>query len=154
MKRGRRIGITLVLVASMLFLSMPMDVAAVAPYFEVTINFADYGDLDSDATEDDVLILFTCTIGNGYKSPGKSEFLFTLTLPSGLTYYALITVLGRYREIRLALSWFDSAVEPGWYNIQLDAFGYGIIGGYDYDSYDFDPPGTGVGDPSISVSFW
>jgi hypothetical protein len=134
---------------------MPMDVAAVAPFFDVTINFADYADLDSDTADDDVLILFTCTIGNGYKSPSKSEFLFTLTLPSGATYYALITVLGRYREIRLALSWYDSAKEPGWYNVELDAFGYGIVGGYDYDTYVFDPPdGGGPADPTISVTFW
>lgn len=156
MKRGRRIGITLILVASMLFLSIPLDVAATAPFFEATIHFADYGDLDSDAEEDDVLILFTCTIGDGYKSPTKSEFLFTLTLPSGAVFYALITVYGRYRELGLALSWFDSALESGWYNVQLDAFGYGIIGGYDYDTYDFDPPTErGGGSPtSISVSLW
>lgn len=154
MKRGKRIGITLVLVASMLFLSIPMNVSAVSPYFMVEINYADYGDLDSDTTIDDVLILFTCTIGNGQKSPSKSEFLFTLTLPSGIQYYALITVYGKFREIRLALSWFDSAVESGWYNVQLDAYGYGIIGGYDYDTYAFDPPGTGEGDPTISVAFW
>ncbi|MFW9847589.1 MAG: hypothetical protein ACFFF4_00510 [Candidatus Thorarchaeota archaeon] len=155
MKRGKRIGITLAIVASMLFLSMPMDVAAVAPYFDVTINFADYDDLDLDAAIDDVLILFTCTVGNGHKSPSKSEFLFTLTMPSGAQYFALITVLGKYREIRLALSWFDSAQESGWYNIELDAYAYGIMGGYDYDSYVFDPPsGGGPADPTISVTFW
>ena len=154
MKRGKRIGITLVLVASMLFLSVPTDVVAYAPYFDVTINFADYGDLDSDSTDDDVLILFTCVIGDGYKSPQESDFLFTLTLPSGQTFYALITVIGKYRVLRLALCWYEVAMESGWYNIQLDAFGYGIVGGYDYDTYDFDPPGTGNGDPYISVTFW
>ena len=32
--------------------------------------------------------------------------------------------------------------------------GYNIVGGYDYDTYDFDPPGAGPGDPTISVAFW
>ncbi|MDF1538511.1 MAG: hypothetical protein P1Q69_06380 [Candidatus Thorarchaeota archaeon] len=156
MKRGRRIGIAFVFLVSMLFLSIPQDVAATAPYFAVCINFADYGDLDGDYTEDDILILFTCVIGDGYPSPKESDFLFTLTVPSGAQYYALVTVIGRYRVIRLALSWFDSALEQGWYNVQLDAFGYGIYGGYDYDTYDFDPPTeAGGGAPTgVAVTFW
>ncbi len=140
----------------MLFLSIPQDVAATAPFFIARIHSADYSDLDADTIEDDVLILFTCEIGDGYKSPTKSDFLFTLTLPSGIQYYALVTVYGRFREIRLALSWYDSALETGWYNVQLDAFGYGIVGGYAYDTFDFDPPtGTGGGGPTaVSVAFW
>ena len=154
MKRGKRIALTLAMCLSMLLLAIPQQVSAYTPTFAVTINDASYADLDGDNVEDDVLVFFTCFVRADYRIQ-RSDFLFSLTLPSGITHYALIIVIGHYNELRLALSWYDSAWEPGWYNVQVEGYAYGIPGGYDYDAIDFDPPtGTGGGDPTISVSFW
>ncbi len=155
MKTSKRIAILLVLGMTMLLLSTPQPIAASQLATTVTINDAFYADLDGDALEDDVSILITIRIGDGQKSPGKSEVYYTLTLPSGQQHRALVKIIGKYREIRLALSWFDAAWEPGWYNIRVDAFVYGVPGvSYDMAICDFDPPGTGNGDPTIKVSFW
>ncbi len=153
MNRMKRIGIALAFLVSTLLLSMPQGVAA-SPSFMVSIHEAYYADLDADAIEDDIIIYFSCFIPENTRQPGRSDFYFTLTLPSGHQHYALVTVLGKYSELRLALYWFDSAWEEGWYNVQLDAFAYGMRRGYAMDTYDFDPPGTGNGDPSIKVTFW
>lgn len=155
MKRSKRVGISLLVCMSVLLLVAPNHVAAEKTGLALTINDAFYGDLDGDSLEDDVTILITITLGNDMKSPGKSDVYYTLTLPSGYQHLALVTVIGKYREIRLVLSWFDSAWESGWYNIKVDALIYGAPGiAYDADIYDFDPPGTGNGDPTIKVSFW
>ncbi|MFW9933548.1 MAG: hypothetical protein ACFFDR_12935 [Candidatus Thorarchaeota archaeon] len=147
-----RIGITLLIFASVLFTVVPQEAAAIPKKFVVTIDSAEYGDLDNDTICDDVVVFFSAIIADFIKSPQRSEFFFTLTLPSGHQLYALVIVIGHYRDIQLELHWFDCAWESGWYNVFVEAWAVGIKGGYDTDALDFDPPtGGGRGDPSIKV---
>ena len=135
--------------------AIPGSVAATSPVADIYIDHASYCDLDDDELEDDVLIMFTCNVADKTKRPSHSEFYFTLTLPSGQQHFALVTVIGKYTTLRLALYWFDSAWESGWYNIQIDGLLHGRARGHTATDYDFDPPtGSGSGDPSIKVMFW
>ena len=152
MARGLRIGITLLIFALSLSMMLPQEVTAVPKKFTVTIDSATYGDLDNDTVSDDVVVFFTAEVGTFTKSPKRSEFFFTLTLPSGHELYALVIVLGAYRSVQLEMHWFDCAWEAGWYNVHVEAWAFGVQGGYDTDSLDFDPPTNGgPGDPSIRV---
>jgi hypothetical protein len=137
---------------SVLLLSTPQSVSATPNKFEVVIEHADYGDFDTDSYEDDVVIIFTCRVLEGAKSPAKTDVYFTLTLPSGQQHFALVTIVGKYTEISLGMYRFNVATEPGWYNIVADAYTYGgPKDGTDSDVLVFDPPGSGTGDPEIRL---
>ena len=139
--------------ASVLVMAVPREAAAVPKRFVVTIDRAEYGDLDNDTLSDDVSIIFTASVSDFTKSPQRSEFYFTLTLPSGIKLYALVIVIGQYRNIQLELHWYDCVWESGWYNVVVDAYAIGVKGGYATDSLAFDPPtpSKGPGDPTIHV---
>jgi hypothetical protein len=115
----------------------------------VTIDSAYYCALEDDGLENDVLIDFTCTIPTNAKVSAKTDFYLTMTLPSGIEHLALVTVLGKFNEIKVRVHWYDTAWEIGWYNLRIDAFTYGADRSYCLSVYDFDPPKSGTGEPSV-----
>ncbi len=154
MTREKRMGIIIIVFMSVLLLSTPQGVSATHDKFEVVIEEASYGDFDNDTYEDDVVVIFTCRVLDGAKSPAKTDVYFTLTLPSGKQHFALVTIVGKYSEITLGMYWFNVATEPGWYNIAADAYTYGGPDARtsDSDVLIFDPPtGSGNGDPTIKL---
>ena len=151
MMRGKRLSIFCTLLAILILLTRVPSVAASQNGLHVTIDHAEYCCLEADGIEDDILIDFTCTLSSSAKVSAKSDFYLTMTLPSGLQHLALITVIGRYNEIRLRVHWYNTAWEMGWYNLRIDAYTYGANRGYCTSTYDFDPPKSGPGEPSIRV---
>ena len=52
----------------------------------------------------------------------------------------------------MSLKMFDTATEPGWYNVKVDAYSMGVHRGHSTASYDFDPPEKqGTGQPTVSL---
>ncbi|RLI55991.1 MAG: hypothetical protein DRO87_08465 [Candidatus Thorarchaeota archaeon] len=151
MTRGRRLSGILMLFGVLTLMALVPSASAAQSEFTVTIDRADYGCLEADGIEDDIFIEFTCSIPVNARLAAKSDFYLTLTLPSGHALHALVTVIGKYSEIRLRVHWYNSAWESGWYNLKINAYNYGADRGHCMSSYDFDPPKSGPGEPSIQV---
>jgi hypothetical protein len=152
MKRGRRVGLLTLLMGLFLGLSMVQGAAAATDWLDIAIDHASYHDLDGDGFEDDIQTDFTFTVAHGVKCPGKSEYYFTLTLPSGSGYLVILTIIGKFQTLQLSLLWYDCATESGWYNIQVDAFTQGGPRlGHSTNNLDFDPPSAGGGDPHVKI---
>lgn len=155
MKRGRRVGMLALLMALFLGLTAIQGVSAVTDWLDISIDHAYYYDLDGDGLEDDIQVDFTLTVNPGIKSPSKSDYYVKLTLPSGLAYLVRLTLIGRYATIHMTFFWYDCATESGWYNINIEAFAYGGSRmGYSTANLDFDPPGTGGGEPHVKILIW
>jgi len=119
----------------------------------VSIESADYLDLDGDQIENDILTEFTITVPQG-----EWEFLHTyiyceLVLPSGCYFNCLILLIGTYSSVSLSLAWYNTAIESGWYSFSLWACGYGTNAPETgYNTIQFDPPTEGEpGMPSIAI---
>lgn len=157
MPSRQRIGILLILATMMmLFTAVPVSAASEPHPLDIAVDHAYYYDLDGDGVEDDVYIELTLKVPPGQLKPKKSDCYVTLTLPSGTYHLSLITIIGQFKEIHLGLSWYNTATEPGWYNVKVDVLTSGYTGrSYSTTTYDFDPPtGTGPGDPHIKVTVW
>ena len=151
MRRGRRFGI-LALLSVIIVFGTIQNAAALVDWVDISIDHAYYYDLDGDGASDDVLVNMTCTVNSGIKNPQRSEYFVKLTLPSGLAYLVVINVFGKYNTLFMSLRLYDTATEPGWYNVQVDAFSMGLHKGHSTASYDFDPPtGQGSGPPSVEI---
>ncbi len=154
MKRGRRYGL-LALLSVIIFFGSVQNVAALVDWVDISIDHAYYYDLDADGASDDVLVNMTCTVFAGIRNPQRSEYWIKLTLPSGLAFLVIIEVTGRYNCLVMSLRMYDTAIEPGWYNVQVDAYSYGIHKGHSRATYDFDPPtGQGTGQPTAELLAW
>ncbi len=155
MKLAKRHGLIGLVILVLVLMSVP-QVYASPSRLEVTVDYATYADLDSDGIEDDILIDLTLTVPPHAPCPRYSEYYLVLTLPSGFKHYGLVQLIGRFSEIRMRIFWYDSAWEPGWYNLDITAIAYGgSVLGYTETSHIFDPPtGSGVGDPHIEVMCW
>lgn len=154
MKRGRRLGL-LVMFSAIIIFGTVQNAAALVDWVDISIDHAYYYDLDDDGASDDVLINITCSVHPGIKNPQRSEYYIALTLPSGVVYLVIIEVIGKYNTLFMSLSMYDTATEPGWYNVKVDAFSMGINRGHSTASYDFDPPtGQGTGQPTASLLAW
>ncbi|TFH03930.1 MAG: hypothetical protein E4H14_15775 [Candidatus Thorarchaeota archaeon] len=126
--------------------------AAHVDWVDISIDHAYYYDLDGDGASDDVLVNMTCSVISGIKNPQRSEYRVKLTLPSGLAYLVIIEVVGKYNSLFMSLKMFDTATEPGWYNVKVEAFSMGVQRGYSTASYDFDPPDKqGTGQPHAEL---
>ncbi|TFG29346.1 hypothetical protein EU527_15970 [Candidatus Thorarchaeota archaeon] len=151
MSRGKRFSIFVTLIALFALIAFVPECSAAQNNLKVIIDHADYCALEDDGIEDDILIDFTVIIPSNAKVSAKSDFYLTMTLPSGIQHLALITVIGKFTELKLRVHWYNTAWESGWYNLIIDAFTYGLHGSYSTSIYDFDPPKTGTGEPSIYV---
>ena len=156
MKRGKRLGLLVVILSMFLMLNSIQTCSAAIDWLDISIDHAYYYDLDEDMAEDDILVDLTFAVKLGYKSPSISDYVITLTLPSGFRYILFLTIIGKYRELQLRMFWYDTATEPGWYNVKVEAFAYGgYSAGYSTTDYDFDPPtGSGGGEPYIEILVW
>lgn len=150
MLRGSKAGI-LILFGILTLMFIVPSASATQNRLRVTIDQAYYCALEEDGIENDILIDFTCTIAANSKVSAKSDFYLTMTLPSGLEHLALVTVVGKYTEIRIRVHWYDTAWETGWYNLRIDTYTYGADRSYCTSVYDFDPPKSGTGEPSIQA---
>jgi hypothetical protein len=154
MRREKRFGL-LALLSVIIIFGTVQNVSALVDWVDVSIDHAYYYDLDEDGASDDVLVNLTCVIHPGIRNPQRSEYYIKLTLPSGLAYLVIIDVIGKYNTLFMSLKMYDTATEPGWYNIQVDAYSMGVNRGHSTASYDFDPPtGQGTGQPTAELLAW
>lgn len=121
----------------------------------VSIESADYLDLDGDQIEDDILTEFSISVPKGDWVFVRTYVYCELVLPSGNYFNCLILLIGTYNSVTLTLGWFNTAIEPGWYDFTVWAWGSGPdapdLGS---DWVVFDPPETGGGPappPSIEI---
>lgn len=151
MKRGKRLSVLAVLSVLIIFGTV-QTASALVDWVDISIDHAYYYDLDGDGASDDVLVNMTCTVLSGIRNPQRSEYRVTLTLPSGLAYLVIIDVVGKYDGLFMSLKLFDTATEPGWYNVKVDAYSMGVHKGHSTASYDFDPPEKqGSGQPHAEL---
>ena len=116
----------------------------------VSIESADYLDLDGDQIEDDILTEFTVAVPQGDWDFERTYVYCELVLPSGYYFNCLILVIGTYSSFTLTLGWYNTAIESGWYTFFLGAWGSGDDApGLGTDSLVFDPPTKG--DPGTST---
>ena len=110
----------------------------------VSIESADYLDLDEDQIEDDIIIEFTIEIPRGDWDFHHTFVYCELTLPSGYYFQGLILISGTYSSLSITLGWYDTAIESGWYTIDIWACGLGPDApDLGHDSLIFDPPTDG-----------
>jgi hypothetical protein len=121
----------------------------------VSIESADYLDLDGDQIEDDILTEFTITVPDGNWIFDMTYVYCELVLPSGYYFNCLLLIIGNYNSVTLTLGWYNTAIESGWYTFSLYSWGYGYYAPeMGSDSIIFDPPtegGPGSPPPSIEV---
>jgi hypothetical protein len=119
----------------------------------VSIESADYLDLDADQVEDDILTEFTIRIPDGDWSFGVTYIWCEVELPSGLTFVCELLVIGTYSSLGLTLGWYNTAIESGWYTFRVyaDTFGNNAPDP-GWDTLVFDPPTDGdTGPPLIEI---
>ena len=119
----------------------------------VSIESADYLDLDADQMEDDILTEFRITVPTGNWNFRYTYIYCELVLPSGYYFNCMILLIGTYNSVSLSLGWYNCAIESGWYTFSLWAWGEGHDApNLGYDSVIFDPPTPGdEGDPFIDI---
>jgi hypothetical protein len=119
----------------------------------VSIESADYLDLDGDQMEDDILTEFTITVPSGYWIFQHTYIYCELVLPSGYYFNCMILLIGTYNTVSIDLAWYNTAIESGWYDFTLWAWGEGYRApDLGWDTVTFDPPTPGdQGDPIIDI---
>lgn len=119
----------------------------------VSIESADYLDLDGDQIEDDIFTEFTIAVPSGDWKFDRTFVYCELVLPSGYYFNCLILMIGTYSSVTLTLGWYNTAIESGWYTIAVWAWGYGPDApDMGLDSLVFDPPTEGEpGIPYIAI---
>ncbi|TFH03606.1 MAG: hypothetical protein E4H14_16425 [Candidatus Thorarchaeota archaeon] len=119
----------------------------------VSIESADYLDLDGDQIEDDILTEFTITVPKGNWEFVRTFVYCELVLPSGYYFNCLFLMIGSYNSVTLTLGWYNTAIESGWYTFEVYAWGSGPDApDLGYDSVIFDPPTEEIpGPPSINI---
>ncbi|MGY5880069.1 MAG: hypothetical protein RTV31_07445 [Candidatus Thorarchaeota archaeon] len=119
----------------------------------VSIESADYLDLDGDQMEDDILTEFTIAVPAGNWNFYYTYIYCELVLPSGYYFNCLILLIGTYNSVSIDLAWYNTAIESGWYDFTLWAW----CSGFDapdlgWDTVTFDPPTPGdEGIPEIAI---
>ena len=114
----------------------------------VSIESADYLDLDGDQMDDDIFTEFTIAVPEGDWDFDYTYIYCKLVLPSGNYFHCLFLMIGSYNSVTITLAWYNTALESGWYTFSLWVWGCGPNAPeMGYDTLDFDPPE--VGDPGI-----
>ncbi len=119
----------------------------------VSVESADYMDLDNDLVDDDILTEFSITVPSGDWDFQHTYVYCELVLPSGCYYNCLILLIGTYSSVTISLAWYNTATESGWYTFTLWSWGEGFnapdLGS---DSVVFDPPTEKVpGLPGLEI---
>ena len=120
----------------------------------VSIESADYLDLDGDLLEDDIITEFTISVPKGDWEFDKTYVYCEIILPSGTYFNCILLVIGTYSSFTLTLGWYNTALESGWYTFNLFAWGRGDDAPeMGTDSLVFDPPTDGLPalPPSIEI---
>ncbi len=123
------------------------------PSMVVSIQSADYLDLDGDNSEDDIMTEFMVEVPDGSWQTGWTILYLLLELPSGLSFRCNILVIGSYSTLILILGWYNTAIEAGLYTFSVAAYMLGnnvpLPG---FDNVMFDPPTPGdPGSPVIEI---
>lgn len=122
--------------------------------FYIEVVHAYYYDLDSDGLDDDVYTIITIYTLNGYAESVCAEIYQYLTLPSGLTYYFPIDVIGYDDSYSIYTEWYNVATEPGWYTMTATVTNFNFFGfSYDEDTVIFDPPETAPNSGTPTVDY-
>ncbi|MHA1779822.1 MAG: hypothetical protein ACTSYL_03035 [Candidatus Thorarchaeota archaeon] len=156
MQKVRPIALAVGLLLLLIPLGSVQPASAAHPAVIVSVDYADYVDLDGDTYVDDIQIDVTLTADVQGTPPKKTELYLVLTLPSSTTYVAKVKIVGKFTTLHVTSLWFDTANEPGWYDVDAHVFVVGLSqNGYCHSAYRFDPPtGTGPGDPHVSITIW
>lgn len=119
----------------------------------VSIESADYLDLEGDQIENDILTEFMITVPSGYWSFQTTYIYCELVLPSGYYFNCMILLIGTYNSVSIDLAWYNTAVESGWYDFTVWSWGVGRNApDLGWDTVAFDPPGPGGPDiPGIEI---
>ena len=120
----------------------------------VSIESADYLDLDGDLLEDDIITEFTISVPIGDWEFDRTYVYCEIILPSGIYFNCILLVIGTYSSFTLTLGWYNTALESGWYTFNLFAWGRGDDAPeMRTDSLVFDPPTDGLPalPPSIEI---
>ncbi|HDD67073.1 MAG TPA: hypothetical protein ENG31_00435 [Candidatus Thorarchaeota archaeon] len=120
------------------------------PTITVTIVDATYTDIDSDAYEDDVLVILRFDLG--YHLYYEFGYLITLQLPSGENYTYLVYVLAWVDTVYTYNMFYNHATESGDYTVHVQALLLTPGTATDTAHYTFDPPGGSEGgEPTFGV---
>ncbi|MGY5871904.1 MAG: hypothetical protein RTV72_06655 [Candidatus Thorarchaeota archaeon] len=119
----------------------------------VSIESADYLDLDGDQLEDDILTEFTIAVPKGDWQFSRTFVYCELVLPSGYYFNFLIILIGSYNSVAITVGWYNTAIESGWYDFAVWSLGLGPKApSLGFDWVTFDPPTEGEpGTPSIEI---
>lgn len=152
----RRFALIMGLLLVLIPLYSVQPASAAHPAVSVTVDHAFYADLDGDSVEDDIQIDVILTADTTETVPKKTELYIVLTLPSANSLAVAVKIVGQFTVLHVTAFWYDSASEPGWYDVDAHVFTVGLSNnGYCHCGYKFDPPtGTGPGDPHVSITVW
>lgn len=154
MRRAKRIALALAL-AMMVFSLFTGGVQATGGMGEddalvVSIESAEYLDLDGDQIEDDILTEFTIAVPEGDWEFRHTYIYCLLELPSGYYFECALLAIGTYQWVTITLAWYNTAIEAGWYVFTTCAW---ALGEYAPDpgiaSMVFDPPTEGNPAPPV-----
>ena len=112
----------------------------------VRIDEAYYTDYDGDGKEDDIVTVFRIFIKQEADYCFNVEVECEIETPSGIEFEYEFEIETQY-GFAATLVWLNTAIEPGWYKLEVEA----DAGGYveDEDELVFDPPGKGGGEPPV-----
>ena len=91
----------------------------------VSIESADYMDLDGDLIEDDILTEFTIRVPEGDWQFRHTYIYCLLELPSGYYFECALLAIGTYEWVTITLAWYNTAIESGWYTFTTCAWAIG-----------------------------
>lgn len=110
---------------------------------KVTIENANYLDLDLDSNEDDIHVLLRFDLADfDYY---EFAYIITLELPSGIEYSYLVYVWAWIDIVHINNLFYDHATECGNYTVYVDAAMVNPVFATDSETYMFDPPGGSEG---------
>ena len=117
----------------------------------VEIDYAGYGDLDSDSYQDDILVVTTFYLASS--AYYHYYYRISLILPSGTMYSYLVEVKAWVSQVRIYNFFIDHATEAGNYTVIVEAFLVYPDVLYTATGVIFDPPGgSNGGEPTFGAT--
>ncbi len=145
----------LTLILTCLIFTLPIqptsayNISSTSDSTDARVIFAHYLDLDNDGNSDDILTITYIHVPYDYQVV-FANITSTLTLPSGQTFIYDLDYTGDFTYMILFVFWYNTALESGWYEIDVD-----ILIHYDggvlhlTTSRVFDPPEGGDPGPPL-----